>query len=157
MTAPYQQRELNTTTANVLPLTWAKRQSLTSEWERHEGEYELMSAGCEIPGISAFPLRLRLVLVIQSQRQAFCIPGPVVVPSRHCCYHFTPSSFTHSHHRRLSMSPPMLLHPLSLSLPQLPSFLNHHLQLPRQADLRLQPSGDLMLKDQYCIIIWNDD
>ena len=26
-----------------------------------------------------------------------------------------------------------------------------------EADLHLQPSGDLMLKDQYCVIIWNDD
>ncbi|KAL0063833.1 E3 ubiquitin-protein ligase ubr1 [Marasmius tenuissimus] len=26
-----------------------------------------------------------------------------------------------------------------------------------EADLRLQPSADPMLKDQYCVIIWNDD
>jgi len=26
-----------------------------------------------------------------------------------------------------------------------------------EADLRLQPSADPMMKDQYCVIIWNDD
>lgn len=26
-----------------------------------------------------------------------------------------------------------------------------------EADLRLQPSADPMMKDQYCIIVWNDD
>ncbi|KAL0058621.1 E3 ubiquitin-protein ligase ubr1 [Marasmius tenuissimus] len=26
-----------------------------------------------------------------------------------------------------------------------------------EADLRLQPSADPILKDQYCVIIWNDD
>ncbi|KAG6810828.1 hypothetical protein H0H92_010152 [Tricholoma furcatifolium] len=26
-----------------------------------------------------------------------------------------------------------------------------------EADLRLQPSGDPMMKDQYCVVIWNDD
>jgi E3 ubiquitin-protein ligase UBR1 len=26
-----------------------------------------------------------------------------------------------------------------------------------EADLRLQPSGDPMMKDQYCVIVWNDD
>jgi E3 ubiquitin-protein ligase UBR1 len=26
-----------------------------------------------------------------------------------------------------------------------------------EADLRLQPSADPMIKDQYCVILWNDD
>ena len=26
-----------------------------------------------------------------------------------------------------------------------------------EADLRLQPSADPMMKDQYCIVLWNDD
>ncbi|EEB86883.1 hypothetical protein MPER_16009, partial [Moniliophthora perniciosa FA553] len=26
-----------------------------------------------------------------------------------------------------------------------------------EADLRLQPSADPMMKDQYCVIVWNDD
>ncbi|KAJ7725312.1 hypothetical protein B0H16DRAFT_1384303 [Mycena metata] len=28
---------------------------------------------------------------------------------------------------------------------------------PNEADLRLQPSGDPLLKDHYCIVLWNDD
>ncbi|PFH47196.1 hypothetical protein AMATHDRAFT_152756 [Amanita thiersii Skay4041] len=28
---------------------------------------------------------------------------------------------------------------------------------PNEADLRLQPSADPMLKDQYCVVLWNDD
>jgi E3 ubiquitin-protein ligase UBR1 len=28
---------------------------------------------------------------------------------------------------------------------------------PNEADLRLQPSGDPLLKDHYCVVLWNDD
>ncbi|KAA1468351.1 hypothetical protein DENSPDRAFT_833612 [Dentipellis sp. KUC8613] len=28
---------------------------------------------------------------------------------------------------------------------------------PNEADLRLQPSADPMMKDQYCIVLWNDE
>ncbi|GLB36806.1 putative zinc finger in N-recognin (UBR box) [Lyophyllum shimeji] len=28
---------------------------------------------------------------------------------------------------------------------------------PNEADLRLQPSADPMMKDQYCVVLWNDD
>ncbi|KAM6497717.1 hypothetical protein JOM56_005665 [Amanita muscaria] len=55
-----------------------------------------------------------------------------------------------SMHRTIGYALDFLLDTLDYS-PDEPSVPNN------EADLRLQPSADPMLKDQYCVVLWNDD
>ncbi|KAK2464879.1 hypothetical protein APHAL10511_002955 [Amanita phalloides] len=61
-----------------------------------------------------------------------------------------PPELRDSMHRTIGYALDFLLDTLDYS-PEEPAIPNN------EADLRLQPSADPMLKDQYCVVLWNDD
>jgi E3 ubiquitin-protein ligase UBR1 len=79
------------------------------------------------------------------------IPGNAIPPVKHYPYRVaTPPELQDSMSKTIGYALDFLLGTLDYS-PDEP------LVPANEADLRLQPSGDPMLKDQYCVIIWNDD
>ena len=61
-----------------------------------------------------------------------------------------PPELRDSMHRTIGYALDFLLDTLDYS-PEEPTIPNN------EADLRLQPSADPMLKDQYCVVLWNDE
>ncbi|KAF8629016.1 hypothetical protein AX17_005872 [Amanita inopinata Kibby_2008] len=77
--------------------------------------------------------------------------APEVPPVPNFPYRFTvPPELRDSMHRTIGYALDFVLDTLDYSPdePVIPT---------NEADLRLQPSADPMLKDQYCIVLWNDD